>query len=104
MQDDNQYDEHEDFEIITLNIEDKDIECAVLGVFSIEDKEYIAVMPTSEEAEIIIFGYKEHEEDMELINIDSDEEYEEAYNMFQQILTDAAFGTDELEIDEIDEI
>ena len=38
--------DHEGIDIIYLTLEDdSELECEVLGIFSVEDKEYIALLP-----------------------------------------------------------
>ena len=100
-----EFDGEEEFEIITINIDNKDIECAVLGVFEVETKQYIALMPASEELdeEVLIFECIEHEEDIELIDIESDEEYQKAYEVFQNLLTEVVFDTNDIMPELIDD-
>lgn len=61
--------------VLTLD-DDSEIECMVIGIFDFEDKEYIALLPISEEDgdDIFIYEYKElDDEDIEL-NIVEDED------------------------------
>ena len=66
--------------------DDEEIECEVLGVFEVENKEYIALLPADEEG-ILLYEYKENEEDFDLLPIEDDKELElvaEAYsNLFE---------------------
>ena len=72
---------HEEMEMETLTLtldDDTELECGILGVFSvdgIEGKEYIALLPLEDET-VLLYEYKEDEEGIELLNIESDEEYE----------------------------
>ncbi len=95
---------HDD-DIMTLTLEDgTEIECAVIAVFPVEDKEYIALLPleNQEEGEVFLYGYEEDEDgSFELISIESDEEYEAVTAAFDEILDEAEL--DELLDDDIDE-
>lgn len=64
-------------------------ECLVLAVVEIDEKEFIALLPMGQE-EYFIYGYKEDEEGVELIAIESDEEFEKIGNVFEEI-----FGGDD---------
>lgn len=73
----------EEFETMTLTMEDDtEVECAVLGVFEVEDKEYIALLPMDDDS-VLIYEYKEDGDNVELGLIESDEEFE---------MVSAAFG------------
>ena len=74
---------------ITLTLEDdSEMDCEVLGIFPVGDKEYIALLPedAGEDGEVIIYRYTELENDeIQLDNIEDDEEFElvgEAFNEF----------------------
>jgi uncharacterized protein YrzB (UPF0473 family) len=69
-------------------------ECLVLGVVEIDEKEFIALLPMGQE-EYFIYGYKEDEEGVELIAIESDEEFEKVGSVFEEI-----FGGEEDEEEE----
>lgn len=76
---------HDDEDIMYLTLDDDtELECNVLGIFEVEDKEYIALLPIGEE-EVIIYQYLELEdEDFELLSIEEEEEFEavsEAFNL-----------------------
>ena len=72
-----------DFEggTFTLDLDDgTSVECDIVAVFPIGDKDYIALLPTTGKDannEIYFYGYKEDEDgEPSLIYIDDDEEYE----------------------------
>ncbi len=83
-------DEDEDF--ITLEFENgEEIECEIMGIFDVEDKEYIALLPDDGTDDVYLYGYKEiSDEEFELVDIEDDAEFEKV---------SAAFS--ELEIEEI---
>lgn len=68
-------------DIITLEFEDgADVECEVVGVFAVEDKEYIALVSTEsmdeEESEVFIYRYKEvGDDEFEIEDITDDAEF-----------------------------
>ena len=83
-------DEEEDF--ITLEFEDgQEVECEIMGIFDVDDKEYIALLPDDGTDDVYLYGYNEiSDEEFELVDIEDDDEFEKVSK---------AFG--ELEIEEI---
>ena len=62
--------------------DDSELVCDVLGIFDVEDAEYIALLPEGDE-EVLIYRYVTGENDeFELCNIESDEEYEKVSDIF----------------------
>ncbi len=62
--------------------DDSELVCDVLGIFDVDDKEYIALLPENDE-EVLVYRYVESEdEEFELVNIESDEEYEKVSDTF----------------------
>ncbi len=98
---------HDDFETMTLTLEDgTEVECAIIGVFPVEEKEYIALIPVdeldSEDAEIFLYGFEELEDgQIELIAIESDEEYETVTKVFDELMEEEY--DDEDDYDETEE-
>ena len=87
---------------ITLD-DDRVMECVVLCILEVEDKEYIAVMPETddEEGTVYLYRYSETADGQpELTNIETDEEYEIVADAFDELLDDEEFedmlGEDEL--------
>lgn len=98
MADDMNLEETHDIIILTLD-DDTEVECVVLQIFPVEDKMYIALMPTEElekdeeQTEVLLYCFSESEEgEPNLANIETDEEYEKVAEVFSQIL-------DEMEAD-----
>ena len=76
------YDEED---ILTLEFDDgEETECGILGVFDALDKEYIALNPLGTE-DVFIYGYKEYDEDYELIDIEDDEEFNKVVAEFEKL-------------------
>lgn len=77
---------YEEEDIITLEYDDStEEECGIIGVFDVDDKEYIALNPLGTQ-EIYIYGYKEYEDDFELIDDLTDEEFAKATKEFESLV------------------
>ena len=88
---------------VTLTLDnDEVLECAVLTIYSVDDKEYIALLPLdedgeNEEGDVFIYRYIETEDgEPTLENIEDDDEYEAAADAFDEWL-------DEQEFEELDD-
>lgn len=88
----------EDDIMVTLNLDDCDVECKILTIFEADKQDYIALLPLDEkgnenaEGEVYIYRYFEDEEgNPSLENIESDEEYEIVADRFDELLDEAAF-------------
>lgn len=70
------HDHSEEMQYINLTLDDgEEVEYGVVGVFELEDKEYIALV--NEEEVVYLYEYEEiNEEEIDLINIEDDEEFE----------------------------
>lgn len=83
---------HEHEPMITLTLDDDtELECIVMSIFPVGEKEYIALLAadsTDEEAsEVYLYQYVEHDDDeVELINIEDDNEFEEVSQAFDALL------------------
>ena len=83
---------------VTLTLDnDEVIECAVLTIYSVDDKEYIALLPLDEEGDnedgdVFIYRYVETEDgEPTLENIEDDDEYEAAADAFDEWLDEQEF-------------
>ena len=79
---------------IDLTLEDENIiSCQVLAEYSVDDKDYIALIPVdenkeiSENAEIFIYGCRYDDDNIELLDLD-DEEFDIAGTALDDILAD----------------
>ena len=86
----------DDHRTITLTMEDDtEVECAILTIFPVEEKEYIALLPLDEngqnhDGEVYLYYFTRTEDgDPMLANIESDEEYAAAADAFDEILEKA---------------
>ena len=81
---------------ITLTMDDDtEVECAILTIFPVENKEYIALLPLdengqNESGEVYLYTFARTESgDPMLSNIESDEEYTKAAVAFDTVLQNA---------------
>ncbi|MDR0852490.1 MAG: DUF1292 domain-containing protein [Clostridiales Family XIII bacterium] len=74
---------------VTLEYDDGTVvETEVMGIFEVDGKEYIALIPDDDTDDVYIYGYKESEDDeeeFELIDIEDDAEFEKAVAVFDQL-------------------
>ena len=84
--------DHEHEPMITLTLDDDtELECLVMSIFPVGEKNYIALLPASsveeEESEVYLYEYVEHDNDeLELLNIEKDEDFEAVSKAFDEIL------------------
>ncbi len=79
---------------VTLELDDgTSLECDILTIFTVSERDYIALIPSEEENEdldVLVYRYDEEEDGTPILsNIESDEEYEEVSKQFNQLLDDA---------------
>ena len=83
---------------VTLTLDnDEVLECAVLTIYSVDNKEYIALLPLdeegdNEEGDVFIYRYVETADgEPTLENIEDDDEYEAAADAFDEWLDEQEF-------------
>lgn len=90
---------------VTLTLEDgSEVICDVLAIFPCADKEYIALLPqdAGEEGEVFLYQFvQKGEDDIDLINIENDDEFEAVSDAFDELLDAEEF--DEMFDDEEEE-
>lgn len=101
MADENKFEEIQGEEMtVTLELDDGSVDCAVVTIITVEDKDYIALMPLdengeNEDGEVWFYGYKENPDDPneepELIYIEDDAEYEKVEEEFDEYLDNCEF-------------
>ena len=81
---------------ITLTMEDDtEVECAILTIFPVDGKEYIALLPLDEDGqnhdgEVYLYAFAHTAEGSPMLsNIESDEEYNKAAIAFDTVLQNA---------------
>ena len=78
---------YEEDDIITLEYDNgEEEECGIVGVFDVDGKDYIALNPLGT-GEVYIYGYKQvNDEEFEIIEIESEEEFDAAAAEFDAIM------------------
>ena len=79
--------ENEEENIFTLEFDDdENVECVALGIFEVDGKDYVALVPTDEESDdIFLFEYREAGEEFELIDIEDDDLFDKVAAEFESI-------------------
>ena len=77
----------DDAEFITLEFEDgTEVEAEIMGIFDVEGKEYIALIPDDDSDDVYLYGYKEvSDEEFELIDIEDDDEFDKVVKVFEEL-------------------
>ncbi len=89
--DKDQIEELED-ETVTLVLEDDtEVECDVLAIFPVDEKSYVALLPTSgpdaDEGNVYLYRYTENENDEpEISDIEDESEFNAASEVFNELL------------------
>lgn len=79
--------ERDESDFITLEFDDgEEIECEIMGIFEMDGKEYIALVPGDDTDDVYIYGYVEtSEEEFELIDIEDDDEFAKVVEEFDKL-------------------
>ena len=88
---------------VSITLEDDSVmECVVLCILDVQDREYIAVIPEDEDSEdVYLYRYSESEDGQpDLSNIETDEEYEMVAEAFDEWLDEEEYEESLLEEDE----
>ena len=93
---------------VTLTLDnDEELECAVLGIFEADSRDYIALLPLDEngddeDSQVYLYRYIDNGEEDEpgLENILDDAEFELASNAFNDWMEEQDFG--DIDLDELD--
>ena len=86
---DHDHEHEEEMGTMTLTLDDDtELECGIIGVFDVDGKEYIALLPLEDET-VLIYEYNEKEDgDVELGLIEDDDVFEKVSNTFYEIWDD----------------
>ncbi|MBQ3390030.1 MAG: DUF1292 domain-containing protein [Firmicutes bacterium] len=89
--------DNDDDNFLTLEFEDgKEIECEIMGVFGMEGKEYIALLPNDGSEDIYLYGYREiNEDEFEMLDIEDDAEFEKVAAEFDRIVSEDVVDLEE---------
>jgi len=94
---------------VTLTLDDDtEVECEIVSIFPVGEKEYIALLPMNgeeaEDGEVFIYRYTESADgEPDLENIEDDDEYEAVADAFDELLDSEEFDEIDDEEDEEDE-
>ncbi len=96
------FDEEFEEPTVSMTLEDgTELECDVIAIFPVDDKDYIALLPNKpvegfDENEVFLYRYAELEgDDIELTQIESEEEYEAVADAFDELLDEEEFNDTE---------
>lgn len=91
-------DDHEhEFEVLTLSLDDgTELDCVVLEKFPLDDKTYIALQPLDDEEDpsIHFFQYIEDDEEIELLEIEDEYEFEAVIEAYEDLFDFDDFDDD----------
>ena len=84
---------------VSMTLDDgTELECDVIAIFPVGSQDYIALLPDKviegyEEGEVFLYRFKELEnDDIELTQIETDEEYEAVADAFDELLDEEEFN------------
>jgi uncharacterized protein YrzB (UPF0473 family) len=105
------HDHEYEHDSITLSLDDgTELNCIVLDIFSVDEKDYIALQPEEGESEddnVFLYRYiQEDGDEPQLLNIEDDEEFEAVADAFEEMLDSQDLDDmfeDEDEYDDIEE-
>lgn len=73
-------------EIITLDFDDgNSFDCGIMGIFEVDGQDYIALEALDGTEDVYLYGYKETEDDFELLDIEDDETFEKVAAEFESL-------------------
>lgn len=79
------HDHDEQVIYVMFDGEDEEVACDVLGIFEVEGKEYIAIVPQDSDDDVLLYGFEENDEgDVNLTEIETDDEYEKVAVAFEE--------------------
>lgn len=84
---------------VTLELDEGQVVCSIFKIFTVDDKDYIALVPLEEDGtpteDVWFYGYKENPDDPneepELIYISDDDELEAVLDRFDEMLDELEF-------------
>ena len=78
--------QYSDDEIITLEQHDgTSFDCGIIGVFTVDGQEYIALEALDGTEDVYLYGYKEAGDDFELLDIEDDATFEKVAAEFESL-------------------
>ena len=81
------------YELTVINVmfdgEDEEVPCDLLGIFDVEAQDYIALIPQDTDDDVLLYRFEENDDELNLLEIETDEEYEKAAQAFEKEFFDA---------------
>ena len=86
--------EFKDRDTMTLDLDDGGkLECIVLNVFPVNNREYIALLPMNDDAQIFLYRFEElGDDEVNLETIEDDDEFELVSDYFDEMLDEQEFN------------
>ena len=80
--------ENEELDQVVLTLEDdSELVCDVIAYFPCGDKNYVALLPADDpDSDFFLYRYEEQGDEIELIDIESDDEFDAASEAFSELL------------------
>lgn len=85
--------DEEEMDVIVLTLDDdSEIECAILEIFPLDGKDYIALVTLDEEQKVLLYEFSEDEksEEIEVSMIEDEEEFERVAEEFNRLMNEEA--------------
>lgn len=93
------FNEEEFDDTISMTLDDgTELECSIVAIFPVGEQSYIALLPDKkvegyDENEVFLYRYNElSDDDIELGQIESEEEYEAVADAFDELLDEEEFN------------
>lgn len=79
--------DYKDEEILTLDFEDgTSAEYGIVGVFDVDGQDYIALEALDGSDEILLYGYRENEDDFDLLDIEDEATFDKVAAEFESLM------------------
>ena len=77
--------------VVTLEYDDgTEVETEVMGIFEVDGKEYIALLPDDNSDDVYLYGYAEvGDDEFELLDIEDEAEFEKVVKEFDALMDPA---------------
>lgn len=89
----------DDDDVVSFPLEDgSEVDCPIIAIFPYDEKRYIMLQAPKafddvEKGDYLLFGYDEDENgDPFLVDIESEEEYDAAYDAFEELIDEEAYN------------
>ncbi len=95
MAEDKNFDaEDDELDQVVLTLEDdSELVCDVIAYFPCDGRNYIALLPADDpSSDFFLYRYEEKGDDIELIDIEDDDEFEAASEAFDELMDEQEFG------------